>query len=187
MKPEFVKINDVKYKINTDFRVALEVNEIAQDTSIGDYERSLAVIYKLFGDKGINDKHNHGRLLELAFKYLKKGIEEEVASDEPITMDFKEDYSYIHASFMSDYKIDLDKEEMHFWTFLDLLNGLKEDCVLNRIRYIRDFDLSEVDNPKERSRIAKLKEQYALKRNKPRLTEEQQAIIDKYKKLANQK
>lgn len=49
-KPQYVKVNDTVYKINTDFRVALECNRIAEDRNIGDYERSLAVIYKLFGD-----------------------------------------------------------------------------------------------------------------------------------------
>lgn len=46
--PEYVKVDGELYKINTDFRVALECNKIAEDENIGDYERSLAIIYKLF-------------------------------------------------------------------------------------------------------------------------------------------
>jgi hypothetical protein len=48
MKPEYVKIGDKQYKINTDYRVALECNKIALDLSIGEYEKALAVIFKLF-------------------------------------------------------------------------------------------------------------------------------------------
>ena len=51
--PQYVKVDDKLYKINTDFRVALECDKIARDKSIGDYERALAIIYKLFGEKRI--------------------------------------------------------------------------------------------------------------------------------------
>ena len=49
--PQYVKVDNELYKINTDFRVALECNQIALDTKINDYERALAIIYKLFGEK----------------------------------------------------------------------------------------------------------------------------------------
>ena len=51
--PQYVKVDNKLYKINTDFRIALECNKIAEDTTIGDLERALAVIYKLFGEERI--------------------------------------------------------------------------------------------------------------------------------------
>ena len=68
--PEYAEINDKKYKINTDFRVAIECQNIATDENISDYERALAIIYKLFGDDGIEDFNNYDKLLEIATKYL---------------------------------------------------------------------------------------------------------------------
>ena len=62
--PKYVKIGEKKYKINTDFRVAIECQEIALDDSIGDFERALAIIYKLFGDDGLDDSNNYEKLLE---------------------------------------------------------------------------------------------------------------------------
>ena len=47
-KPSKVRIDGVTYDINTDYRKALKCDEIANDESIGDYERSLALIYTLF-------------------------------------------------------------------------------------------------------------------------------------------
>ena len=73
--PKYVKIGEKKYKINTDFRVAIECQEIALDDSIGDFERALAIIYKLFGDNGLDDSNNYEKLLELAQKYLSCGKE----------------------------------------------------------------------------------------------------------------
>ena len=51
--PEYVKVDGKLYKINTDFRIALECDKIARDTSIGELERPMAIIYKLFGEERI--------------------------------------------------------------------------------------------------------------------------------------
>ena len=146
--PEYVKIGDKKYKINTDFRVAIECNNIAQDDTIGDTERSLAIIYKLFGDEGLDNPQDWDKLLELAIKYLTLNKDtSDVDNNTEIDMDFNEDMDYIEASFMSDYRIDLTTEKMHFWKFYNLLEGLSNSelgncCVLNRVRNLRTFHLS---------------------------------------------
>lgn len=51
--PQYVKVDNKLYKINTDFRIALECNKIAEDESIGNLERAMAIIYKLFGEERI--------------------------------------------------------------------------------------------------------------------------------------
>lgn len=188
MKPEFAKIGDIKYKINTDFRVALECDKIARDETIGEYEKVLAVIYKLFGDKGLTDRHNHEKLLELGLKYLTRGNEEDNSNEEP-DMDFNQDKGDIKSSFFSVYGIPdvFNTDYMHFYDFQDYLNGLTEDCALNQTRYIRNYDISDIKDHKEKEKWIKLKKSRELKKVKPKLTVEQQAIIDKYKKLANQK
>lgn len=168
--PEYAKIGDKKYKINTDFRVAIECQSIATDESISDYERSLAIIYKLFGDDGINDFNNYEKLLEIAIKYLDCGkeIEPSKNNEEP-DMDFKQDMDYIEASFMSDYNIDLTNTNMHWWKFYNLINGLSNSemgncCVLNRVRNLRNYDTKEIKDPKERKKVEEAKKQVALKK-----------------------
>lgn len=185
--PEYVKVGDKKYKINTDFRVAIECNQIAQDDSISDTERPLAIIYKLFGDKGIDSADDWEKLLELAIKYLSLGKEPTSANvNEEIDMDFVEDMDYIEASFMSDYRIDLAETEMHWWKFYTLLEGLSNSemgncCVLNRVRNLRTFDISQIKDHKEREKLAKAQEQVALKKNKHevKLTKEQEESMRK--------
>ena len=168
--PEYAKISDKKYKINTDFRVAIECQSIATDDSISDYERALAIIYKLFGDDGINDFDNYEKLLEIAIKYLSCGkeIESSKNNEEP-DMDFKQDMDYIEASFMSDYNIDLTNTTLHWWKFYNLINGLSNSemgncCVLNRIRNLRNYDTKEIKDPKERKKVEEAKKQVALKK-----------------------
>ena len=185
--PEYVKINDKKYKINTDFRVAIECQEIALDESISDFERALAIVFKLFGDDGINDTDNYEKLLELAQKYLSCGKEVDSASNEEPDMDFTQDMDYIEASFMSDYSIDLTNTEMHWWKFYNLINGLSNSemgncCVLNRVRNLRTYDTKDIKDAKELEKIKKAKEQVALKKKsvKVNLTEKQQNNINAF-------
>lgn len=172
MYPEYVEVEGKKYKINTDFRVAIECNRIAEDDSIGDLERALAIIYTLFGDEGINTPDHYEKLLELAQKYLVCGNELDNNVNDKPDMDFIEDYGLIWASFMSDYNgLDLDKTKMHWWKFMDLMNGLSNSemgncCVLNRIRNLRTFDVSEIKDKKERDKILKAKKQVELKKYK---------------------
>ena len=185
--PEYVKIGEKKYKINTDFRVAIECQEIANDETIGDFERALAVIYKLFGEEGIQDFNNYVELLELGKKYLSCGKEIETPKNEEPDMDFIQDMDYIEASFMSDYNIDLTQTEMHWWKFFKLINGLSNSemgncCVLSRIRNLRNFDTKDIKDPKELAKINEAKKQVALKKRevKKELTYEQKRNIDNF-------
>ena len=186
--PEYVKIGNKRYKINTDFRIAIECQSIATDKNIGDFERALAIIYKLFGDDGIKDAENYDKLLELATKFLSCGKEVKSSNEEP-DMDFVQDMDYIEASFMSDYNIDLQSIEMHWWKFYNLINGLSNSemgscCVLNRVRNLRTYDTKDIKDQKTLEKIRKAKEQVALKKNvtKKELTKEQQKNIDDFYK-----
>lgn len=188
--PEYAEVNGKRYKINTDFRVAIRCNEIATDNSIGDFERALAIIYTLFGEEGINNSQDYEMLLKLAQKYLLCGKEHEGPMDEP-DMDYSEDMDYIEASFMSDYGIDLSNTKMDWWKFNNLINGLSNSefgncCVLNRIRNLRNFDLKNIKDVKEKEKIRKAQKQVALKRNKHKVeatNEQQENALKLYKAL----
>ena len=191
--PEWVEVNKKRYKINTDFRIAIECQKIAEDTTIGDFQRAMGILYKLFGEEALKEENSNdwNRLLELAVKYLQLNRENngQENNEEP-DMDFIEDMPYIEASFMSDYKIDLTTCQMHWWKFFKLLEGLSNSetgncCILNRIRNIRTMDISKIKGSKESQEILKLKEQYALKKNKKPviLTEEQRKSRDELFKI----
>ena len=190
--PEYVKVGDKKYKINTDFRVAIECNNIAQDDSIGDTERPLAIIYKLFGDEGLDNPQDWEKLLELGIKYLSLGKDTSgVDNDTEIDMDFNEDAGYIRSSFIQDYKYNpYDMEYLHWWDFYNDLNNLSNSelgncCILNRVRNLRTFDLSQIKDNKERERLAKAKEMVALKNTKKEveLTKEQEESMNKLNEI----
>lgn len=177
MYPKYVKIDGKKYNINTDFRIGIKCDEIARDENIPDEERALAIIYLLFGDEGLEDVYNHEELKILALKYLCCGKEVENNKEEE-DMSFTQDYDYIEASFMSDYGINLE-DGMHWWKFINLLNGLSNSefgncCVLSKIRNLRNFDTKEIKDLTKRQEVEKTKEKFALKKKpKKEFTEEQ--------------
>lgn len=186
--PEYAKIGDRKYKINTDYRTAIKCNEIANDTTIGDCERALAIIYVLFGEEGLNCPSDYQKLLEIAQKYLSCGKELNDNGNEKPDMDFVQDMDFIEASFMSDYGIDLANIEMHWWKFFNLMNGLSNSefgncCILNRIRNIRNTDLNSIEDAKTRKQVKEQQERFALKKMKKKFTKEQEKSIDKFYKL----
>ena len=190
--PKYVKIGNKKYKINTDFRVALECNNIAQNENIDANEKSLAIICKLFGDDGLDNPQDWEDLMRLGFKFLtlNKNVDDADQNTE-IDMDFEQDRAYIRSSFIQDYNYNpYDKDYLHWWDFYNDLNNLSNNefgncCILNRVRNLRTLDLSKIKDFKERERLAKAKEAVSLKKNKRdvKLTKEQEESMNKLNEI----
>lgn len=184
--PKYVKVDDKKYKINTSYKVAIQCDKIARDKTIGDYERALAIIYKLFGSEALGDKKNLNRLLELAKKYLSCGKELKDNGKKP-DMSFEQDMDFIETSFMSDFGIDLETTDMHWWKFMNHMNGLSNSelgncCILNKIRNIRNYDTSKIKDVKFKKEIEEQQKIFALKDDevKKELTETQLNNINEF-------
>lgn len=182
-----IKIEDTIYEANVYFKNVIKCDEIARDNSIGDFERILGIICTIFGPSALDNPNHYEKLLKWVLKYSLNG--EEKNNDEP-DMDFKEDYNLIWASFMSDYNgMDIDKEQDMDWhKFIDLMNGLSNSemgncCVLNRIRNLRNFDLSTIKDNKERQKIAKLKEKVSLKKNENLTQKQEESMKEFYKSI----
>lgn len=185
--PEYVKIGNKKYKINTDFRVAIECNKIAESDKISDTERPLAIIYKLYGDDGLDNPQDWEKLLELAIKYLCLGKDLENNKEEP-DIDLEKDRYYIRSSFIQDYKYNpYDMKNLHWWDFFNDLSNLSNSefgncCVLNRVRNLRNLDTSKIKDSKEKMKMIEAKKSVALNSDlvKPNLTEYEQESQDKF-------
>lgn len=176
--PKHVTIDGVKYPINTDFRVALKCFDIINDENISDTERTYAVVYKLFGL--IPKDEDMHIFVEKVEKYLGCGETQEQHKERKKDMDFEQDFKYLVASFMSDYHINLVESDMHWYQFINLIQGFTENSVMNRVRDLRNYDLSEVKDQKQRNKIIKAQESVTLKTE---LTQEEQEAIDEFESL----
>ena len=187
--PQYAKVGDRQYKINTSFRTAIKCQEIATDKTIGDYERSLGIICTLFGTEALDNSEDYEKLLELAKKYLSCGKEIQETNKKP-DMGYIKDMDLIEASFMSDYHIDLTQEDMDWWKFNNLINGLSNSelgncCILNNIRNLRRFDASKIKDTAEKQKILEAQRFWALDNEEEQevhLTKEQQKSVDEFYK-----
>ena len=97
-----IQVENTIYEVDDDFRTAIRCNQIAEDETIGDFERALGVLMTLFGEKAIDNTNHYEKLLKWAKKYLSCGNENISIEQEP-TMDYIEDEKYIKSSFKYDY------------------------------------------------------------------------------------
>lgn len=193
--PNYVKVDGKKYKINTDFRIALECNKIAEDNSIGNYERAMAIIYKLFGEDGL-ECQNQNKLLELAMKYLLLGEDKkELKNDfhDKYELDFNKCIGLIKASFKFDYKYDpYELEYLHWYDFYNDLESLSTSefgncCILNRITSILNQEPKEIKDNKSRQKLIEaqklLIEKYCKTKEKEITKEQEESAKAFYKSL----
>ena len=96
-------------------------------------------------------------------------------------MDYRKDWKYIVPSFESDYHIDLSKTDLHFWQFYYLLTGLTDKSMLSRVRDIRNYDLSTVNDEKFKEKMRLAKKEVAL--DDEEYTEEEQEEINEFESL----
>ena len=185
--PEFAEIDEEEYKINTDYKYALECFKIIDNASISDMERAIAVVSVLFGREDKNGDivgipKNLEKALEKATIFLSCGKENKNIKETKKDMDFEYDKEFIYASFISDYNIDLENKEMHFWKFCSLISGLTEDSILNRVRDLRNTNLSDYKDSKIKGKIQEAMERVALPTEYDYDSEDMQAI-DEFNKL----
>ncbi len=180
--PQYAQVKNIKYKINTDYKVALKCEQVSQ-SNVSEEERALAIIYLLFGDKGLHDSENWDELLQIALKYLSCGKEIKEDNQKEVNMDFDQDWEYIRTSFFYDYKIRLTKKTyMHWWEFYSLLCGLSENSILNRVRFVRDYDISQIKDSSEKEKWIKQKEQVALKQKQTIKTSEEKRLDELFER-----
>lgn len=190
--PQAIEVDGRRFPINTSYQTAIRCYEIVQDEAVTDAERGAIVMLLLLGDIP-QDLSVDGmkRLQELLVKYLQCGKEpeqiremDEILTEREPDLDYTYDMGLIIASFISDYKIDLsepENETMHWWKFIDLLNGLSPKSALNRVREIRNKDLGDYkDNPKAMEELIQAKRLVALPE---KITESEQEALDEFDRL----
>ena len=193
--PKYVRVDDELFELNTDFRVAIECDKIARDKTIGDYERALAFVYKLYGEKGLNSKHIN-KLFELGIKYIgfnKKNDDDEVEKkEEKFKLDYEKCEGLIKSSFKFDYNYDpYNLEYLHWYDFYNDLANLSTSefghcCILNRVVSTLNEDVNEIKDDKLRNKIIDaqkaLQKKYCIYEEK-QMTKEQEKSANEFYKL----
>lgn len=189
--PEAIEVEGHRFKLDTSYQTAIRCFDMLQDEAVTDAERGVLIMLFLIGDIPELSASGMKRLQELLVKYLQCGKEpeqvkemDEILTEREPDMDYSYDMGLIIASFISDYNIDLSdssNDDMHWWKFIDLLNGLSPKSALSRVREIRNKDLSDYkDSPKAMEELIQAKRLVALPE---KITESEREALDEFDRL----
>jgi len=164
--PEEVEINNKAYEVNFDFRTLILINLLLCDMTVDEdfkVKQSIKLFYPVIPlDKNIAISNlawfnRCGKEIE-----LKKTKKTKSATGKRI-LDYEKDADLIYSAFMSQYRLDLqDIEQLHWWKFQSLLNGLNEDNRLCEIMKYRSMDLSKIQDKEQKKFYKEMQELYSL-------------------------
>ena len=181
--PTSFVINNKTYEFNSGFRESIIFTLMMQDDSLTDEEKILGAL-KLYYP--IIPKDTEKALEKIYWFYSKGNIEEDnkkVKQGKRIfkrnnkkAYDFEVDSDLIFTAFMSQYNINLNKENLHWWEFLALFNSLNDDNEIVKIMNYRTIDLTSIEDKKERKMYSDLQKYYSLEN---RISKEEQELLNK--------
>lgn len=162
------------YALNTDFRIGIMMTLASADPNLSEREKAKAIINLLFKDEIPTPKE--------AFECIQWFLngwqhDHHGKGGGSSAMDFNIDQGRIYSAFMSQYKIDLNREDMHFWKFMYLLTNL-EECSFTRVIDIRTKKLNGKMSSEERKHYTNMKRVFAINVEKEKTEEEKQAEED---------
>lgn len=176
MYPTKMEANGHIYKINTDYRIALACFKAIYDSEINDVERFYAVETLLLGENVLEEDE---KILQNKIeKYLRCGKNDNINEDEK-NFDYIQDEEITRTSIRQCYHLNLNEiPYMHWYEYNELISGLTNESLLNNIRDLRNYDLSEVTDEKQKQKIIKAQERVALKETYIKTKEEKE--IDEF-------
>lgn len=159
------------YLIRTDFGIGVQIALCGADQELSDWEKTATMMSLLYG-RGGPDFETSMRGLSW---YMSCGKEVESDGDDraDAVMSFDADDIRIYSAFRAKYGIDLQKDRLHWFQFMSLLQDLSGTAYSDVIN-LRQMNPSDVD-PKKRAEFARIKKRFALPNE---YTEEEREAID---------
>lgn len=179
--PTKVKVGGEEYEIRTDFRISLLFSLMSEDPEISEAQKVYQTLQLYFEDEHVIQGFSQEELLEavreILWFYKGGNIKEEISNAEgkeqekvERILSFEHDHFAIFSSFMQDYKVNLAKENLHWWEFKALFEGLSEKTPIKRIMSYRAVKIDSKMSKAEQEFYRKQKELHRL----PRLVSEKQ-------------
>lgn len=160
--PEGVVIENRFYPVHTDFKNWIKIAELLEKTESIDY-MCLAEIFSLcYIELPENILEAVGGVKDFFSGGAAESREKRGGIDKQRCFSFLKDGWLIYAAFLSQYGIDLLKEELHWYKFLALFKGLRNDHKLFDVIYFRTVKLSDIKDKDKRRYLSRMKSIYAL-------------------------
>lgn len=162
------------YKLNTDYRIGIMMTLASSDKRLNDREKTRAIINLLFDGSCPQSIEECMECVEWFLNGWSHDKHKKSGSSVAV-MDFNADQGRIYSAFLSQYKIDLNIEDMHFWKFMMLLSNL-EECNFTRVVDIRAKKMTGKMSSEERKHYADAKRTYAITYEEEQTEEDKEAV-----------
>lgn len=163
----YIEKLDKNCKLDMRYNNIMFCNDILK-SKIDPYEKLVKFLINVFEELEIEDIsklewEDMDELSALVLNYIFNFGEKEENNGKKI-FDFKQDWNYIDASFLSEYGIDLYKEKIHWFLFYNRFSSLSKTNKLSEVIEIRTMEIPKRDkyNGKTIENIKKAKKVYAL-------------------------
>ncbi len=174
------------YPINSDFRIGIQMFQIMNDSELSEMEQMYKACELLF-DVDDADQFPDMKTMQDGIQWFLSGW----YTDNPVNdekkdhkdMDYDVDQWRIFSAFLTQFGINLNTVDMHFWVFMGLLSTL-EECAFTRIVDIRTKKIDPKMKPSDKAELRKVKERYALERVEEEMTMQEKADYDAFMKYA---
>lgn len=157
--PDFVTIDNKQYKINTDFRVWIDISNVL-DQKISIKEKLCFMLVNAYCD---NLPEHMGDAINALFDFMNMNENNTKSLSGEKVIDFCCDKNLIYAAFLQQYRINLFHDYLHWWEFLSLLSCLDENTALMRVIGYRSVDCSKIKDENKKRFFRKMKKRYQLK------------------------
>lgn len=152
------------YPINSDFRIGIQMFQIMNDSELSEMEQMYKACELLF-DVDDADQFPDMKTMQDGIQWFLSGW----YTDNPVNdekndhkdMDYDVDQWRIFSAFLTQFGINLNTVDMHFWVFMGLLSTL-EECAFTRIVDIRTKKIDPKMKPSDKKALKEVKERYAL-------------------------
>lgn len=155
--PDSVIIDEEKCYMKTHFKRWIEFELIMMSPKLKDEIKLAAILPLCFKKLPSSADKAVKACMKFYCGNVKRG-----KGDAKTSYNFLHDAELIYAAFMSQYGIDLSREDMHWYKFRALFKGLKSDNKISEVMQLREMNLSEIKDSDVRRKYQKLKKFWEL-------------------------
>lgn len=174
--PRTIDVSGRKVAINTDFRTWIKYEEImlkedekAQSQVLEAIDACLAedlIMTSLDELEILFDGflwfYSLGKKTDGISKIKEEDEKESEFTNSSLVYSFEHDWAYIYSAFMECYNINLLTDNLHWWEFKSLFEGLNQKCLFSRIMSFRSMKITSKMSKDEKKFYRTMKKIYAL-------------------------
>lgn len=161
------------YRLNLCFDNVLQFYKLMDDQDVSESNKILIAFEVFFDSDAVNYVLNNGDTellvqgVEKVASYINESSYDASSGSGDVSarsFSYEQDAEAIYSSFMQQYHIDLINEQgnLHWDKFKALLHGLNDKTWFGQIIQIRETDVGQIEDIKQKQEIQQLQDYYAL-------------------------